>query len=143
MKERIVFRYMKHVPQIWGVQFPKILGIIAGTGLLIGIGQFTASTTTGKIIAFIAGAAAACVGYFACLMQEKQAELANKDEWPHVRETLTSQCGSEGFICISPKRQQNGKSRQNEKDGKNGKSGKNGKTVQTKKPPSKKERTNK
>jgi len=123
---------MKHVPQIWGVQFPKILGIIVGAGLLIGVGQVIASSTVGKIIAFIVGAAGACAGYAVCLMREKQAELANKDDWPHMRATLTSQCGSESFVRILRQRQ------------KNGVDGKNRKTTQRKKPSiTKKERAKK
>jgi len=101
MPEYTVYRYMKHVPQIWGVQYPKILGIVVGAGLLVGIGQVASSTNVGKILAFVAGAVAACVGYAVCLMREKKAALSNKDELPFVRARLTSQCGLEGFIVIT------------------------------------------
>ena len=106
MPEYIVYRYMKHVPQIWGVQYPKILGIVIGAGLLIGIGQVASSTNIGKILSFAAGAVAACAGYVVCLMQEKNAALSNKDELPFVRARLTSQCGLEGFIVITTKKQE-------------------------------------
>jgi len=101
----LAHRYTKYVPQLWGVQIPKLLGIVIGTGFLIGIGQVSVSTNTGKIIAFAVGAVAAGAGYFACLMQEKLAEIANKDDFSHVLETLTNQCGANNFVRVLPTRQ--------------------------------------